>query len=317
MEKRANRKSSFSKAAKHLGLSRVSIMNKNMTLCVILHYGDEYVTWDCVNSIIAHDFLDILIADNDPAQKIEITQRFINKVRIFRTGGMVGFARANNMAVRAGRNVTHRSVLLLNNDTVVLSDAVQRLRELLDTERVGAVGPCMPFMSCPGHVWACGGIIRKCRISVSGLCEIKRPGPYDVDYLPGAAILCKLSVWDQVGGLPEKYFFAYEEAEFALRIHKLNFRIVVHPEARILHKVGMSSDSQPMYIYNGIRNRMKFGRFLWGKLPGFFLASIWTLIGVRHKSYGLALWSRAVIDEMRGVALNWATLQDIKKYFSG
>ena len=292
-------------------------MNKNMTLCVILHYGDEYVTWDCVNSIIAHDFLDILIADNDPAQKIEIPQRFINKVRIFRTGGMAGFARANNMAIRAGRNVTHRSVLLLNNDTVVLSDAVQRLRELLDTERVGAVGPCMPFASRPDQIWACGGVIRKFRVAMHGLSEIAKPEPYDVDYLPGAAILCRVSVWDLVGGLPEKYFLAYEEAEFALRIRKHKFRIVVHPEARILHKVGMSSDSQPMYIYNGIRNRMKFGRFLWGKLPGFFLAAIWSLIRVRHKSYSLALWSLAVIDEMRGVALNRATLQDVKNSFSG
>ena len=183
-------------------------MNKNMTLCVILHYGYENVTWDCVNRIIDHDFLDILIADNDPAQKIEIPQRFINKVRIFRTGGMAGFARANNMAVRAGRNATHRSVLLLNNDTVVLDDAVDRLRELLDAERVGAVGPCMPFAICPDQIWACGGIIRKFRVVIHGLSEVAKPEPYDVDYLPGAAILCRVSVWDMVGGLPEKYFLA-------------------------------------------------------------------------------------------------------------
>jgi len=44
--------------------------------------------------------------------------------------------------------------------------------------------------------------------------------PYDVDYLPGAAILCRLNVWDMVGGLPEKYCFCFEEAEFALRIRK-------------------------------------------------------------------------------------------------
>ncbi len=290
-------------------------MNKNMTLCVILHYGDENVTWDCVNSIIAYDFLDILIVENDPAQKIEIPQRFINKVRIFRTGGMAGFASANNMAVRAGRNATHRSVLLLNNDTVVLPDAVQRLRELLDTKRVGAVGPCMPFASHPDQIWACGGVIRKFRVTIGGIKKIEKPEPYDVDYLPGAAILCRLSVWDMVGGLPEKYYLAYEEAEFALRIRKLKFRIMVHPKARILHKVGMSSDRQPMYIYNGIRNRIKFGRFLWGKLPGFFLASIWSLIGVRYITHGPALWSRAVIDEMRGVALNGATLQDVKSSF--
>jgi GT2 family glycosyltransferase len=289
-------------------------MIQNMTLCVILHYGDEHVTWNCIDSIVSYDFLDILIADNDPSQKIEIPQRFINKVRIFRTGGMACFAQANNMAIRMGRNATHRSVLLLNNDTVVLSDAVQLLRQLLDMENVGACGPCMPFASHPDQIWACGGYIDKFRLTIGGLKKIANE-PYDVDYLPGAAILCRLNVWDMVGGLPEKYCFCFEEAEFALRIKKLKFHIVVHPKAQILHKVGIGSDPQPMYIYNSIRNRMKFGSFLWGKLPGFFLGAIWALRSVIFSSHGLALWSRAVRDEIRGVALNRETLQDVKKSF--
>ncbi len=288
----------------------------DMTLCIVLHYGDEDVTWECVDSIVAHDFLDIVIVDNDPAQRIEIPQRFRDRVRIFRTGGEAGFARANNMAVRACRNVTHRAVLLLNNDTVVLSDAVQRLRRLLDADGVGAVGPCMPFAGRPDQIWACGGVIRKFRVSIGGLSRIRGPEPYDVDYLPGAAILCRLSVWDLVGGLPEKYFLAYEEAEFALRIRKQQFRVMVHPEARILHKVGMSSDRQPMYMYNGIRNRLKFGQFLWGRLPGFLGVAILALsLGLRQRPYSVALWWRAVTDEMRGVALDGATLQDVKDSF--
>jgi hypothetical protein len=286
-----------------------------MTLCVILHYGDENDTWNCITSIISHDFLDIIIADNDPAQKIEVPQRFLGKIRIIRTGGISGFASANNIAVSAGRNATHRSVLLLNNDTVVLSDALQRLRDLLDNEKAGAVGPCMPFASHPDKIWACGGIIRKFRILVYGLETIAQTEPYDVDYLPGAAILCNLNAWDRVGGLPEKYFLAYEEAEFALRIRKLKFRIMVHPEAKILHKVGMSSDNQPMYLYNGIRNQMKFGKFLWGKIPGFLLAAFWTLIEMRNRTHGFALWLRAMNDEMNSVALNRETLQNVRKAY--
>lgn len=312
-------KESFSvfKAAKYPGLFKMSIMIQNMTLCVILHYGDEQVTWDCVDSIVAYDFLDILIADNDPSQKIEIPQRFINNVRIFRTGGVAGFAEANNMAVRMGRNATHHSVLLLNNDTVVLSDAVQLLRQLLDTEDVGACGPCMPYASHPDQIWACGGIIHKFRLSIGGLKKITKPDPYDVDYLPGAVILCRLNIWDMVEGLPEKYYLGFEEAEFALRIRKFKFRIMVHPEAKILHKVGMSSDPQPMYIYNEIRNRMKFGSFIWGKLPGFLLGAFCSSIRVIPKPYGFRLWVCAVRDEVRGVTLNRETLQNVKKSFRG
>ena len=289
---------------------------QNRTLCIILHYGDEHVTWDCINSLVSYDFLDILIADNDPLQQIEIPQRFINKISIFRTGGRAGFARANNMAVCWGRNATHRSVLLLNNDTVILSNAVHLLRQLLDSETVGACGPCMPFASDPDQIWACGGFIDRFTLSIGGLKKITNHEPYEVDYLPGAAILCRLNVWDMVGGLPEKYYLGFEEAEFALRIKKLKFRIMVHPEAKILHEVGMSSDIQPMYIYNGIRNRIKFGIFVWGKWLGFFLGIIWSLYIVKDTPHGFALWSRAIRDEIHGIALNGETLRDIKKSFS-
>lgn len=295
----------------------VSVLENDRTLCVILHYGDESVTWDCVNSIVANDLVDILVVDNDPAQNIEIPQCLIDTVHLMRTGGVAGFAAANNMAVRIGRNSTHRSVLLLNNDTIVLADALQQLRKLLDTEDIGAVGPCMPFASNPQRIWACGGVIRKFLVAINGLEEIEQQKPYDVDYLPGAAILCKFDVWDLVGGLPEKYYLGYEEAEFALRIRRHGFRIVVHPKARVLHRVGMSSDIQPMYIYNGVRNRLRFGMFLGGKLSGFLWAAMWSLVGVRHYSNALVIWWRAVCDEMHGAALDRVTLQNTKTYFGG
>lgn len=290
------------------------VMFQDRILCVILHYGDDADTWNCVNSILHYDFLDILVADNDPSQTIKIPQPFNNKVRIFRTGGKACYAKANNMAVSSGRNLTHGSVLLLNNDTVVLPNALQLLRQLLDNEKIGACGPCMPFASNPDKIWACGGYIDKFRLIIGGL-NINTNEPYDVDYIPGAALLCRLDIWDMVGGLPEKYCFCFEEAEFALRIKKLKFRIVVHPEAKILHKVGLSADIQPMYVYNEMRNRIKFGIFLWGTLLGFLLGAFWSLKRVIRMPYGPSLWFRALIDEIRGIPLNLKTIQEVKKFF--
>ena len=290
-------------------------MNDGRTLCVIIHYGDEHYTWDCVESIACLEFLDIIIADNDPSQIIEVPQQYKGRVRLYRTGGLAGFAQANNMAVRAGRATEHTSLLLLNNDMLVLPGAVERLRDLLAKDRVGAAGPCMPFASHPERIWACGGVIKKFRATIDGLTKIQKAGPYDVDYLPGAAILCRLDAWDLVQGLPEKYFLAMEEAEFALRIRKCGYAVMVDPAAKILHRVGMSSDRQPMYLYNGVRNRLKFGMFLWGAAPGFVLAGFWTLLSMSRHTRGCALWSRAVRDELRGAALDKMILQDIKNSF--
>jgi len=287
----------------------------NTILCVILHYGDEQVTWDCVESIVDCPLLDILVADNDPDQTITIPETYRDKVRLFRTGGTAGFAHANNLAVQFGRDQTHDAVLLLNNDTVVLEDAIKKMENLLLESKSGIVGPCMPYASDPKKIWACGGVIVRFNAAVHGLHSIKSPYPYDVDYLPGAAILCKLDVWDLVAGLPEKYFLGYEEAEFAIRVREFGYRVLVHPDAKILHKVGMSSDRQPMYLYNSNRNRLKFGRVLWGKYTGFLRAAFWCLVGARKSLRSLLICFRAFWDEVSGVPLDRATLQRIKKLY--
>ena len=288
----------------------------NMILCVILHYGDEDVTWDCVESIVDCPLLDILIVDNDPDQIITIPETYRDKVRLFRTGGIAGFAHANNMAIQHGRSKEHNSVLLLNNDTVVLNDALEKLQSLLNQDHVGIVGPCMPYASDPEKIWACGGVIDRFNVSVYGLKSIENIDPYDVDYLPGAAILCRMEVWDLVGGLPEKYFLAYEEAEFAIKVRERGYRVMVHPGTRILHKVGMSSDKQPMYLYNINRNRLRFGKVIRGKYLGFPIAAFWCLVGARKSLQGLLICFRAFWDELRGVPLDRAALQRIKKTYA-
>jgi GT2 family glycosyltransferase len=265
-----------------------------------------------VESIIDNENLDICISDNDPEQRIAVPERYVDKVRIVRTGGVAGFAAANNLAVEHGRNDSHDSVLLLNNDTVALSDAITKLQGLLAGEKVGAVGPCMPYASDPQKIWACGGVIVKHKANCHGLNEAISSKPFDVDYLPGAAILCRLTVWDLVGGLPEKYFLAYEEAEFAIKVRANGYRVMAHPDAKILHKVGMSSDTQPMYLYNQFRSRLRFGGVLWGKYAGFAVAAFWCLRGSLRSTRGLSIWVRALADEVSGVPLDRASLQRIK-----
>jgi GT2 family glycosyltransferase len=284
-------------------------------ICVVLHYGSETDTWNCVRSMLGDDDVDILVADNDPAQSIQVPHELVDRVGLYRTGGAAGFSTSNNEAVKYGRKEEHHYVLILNNDTLVETNALRELVTVLNDERIGAVGPCISFASNPGKIWACGGVIEKARLKIVGLREKLAETPYDVDYLPGAAILCRSTVWDLVGGLPERYFLAYEEAEFALRIKAQGYRVVVAPSANILHRVGMSSDSQPMYVYNSIRNRVRFGQFVFGRYLGFLLAAINTLSEITKSRYGYQLWFLGLGDELLKVPLDRASLQKIKRRY--
>ena len=286
------------------------------TLCVILHYGSEEDTNRCLASLQSESDLDIVISDNDPAQKYYPPIEFSNTVKIIKTGGRAGFSEGNNMGVNAFLNDRHDSILILNNDTIAKEGSIKLLRDCLRNEGAGAVGPCMPFADQPNKIWACGGYINRLTLSVGGL-QPKSQSPYEVDYLPGAAILTRVDLWKKIGGLSEKYFLAYEEAEYALEVRRLGFRVMVEPNSIIFHKVGMSGQSKPHYFYNSVRNQIIFSKYLYGKYIGLIYGSVITLRLLASTQILLIpqrfrLWAEALFDELLSNQFDKKRLREIE-----
>jgi GT2 family glycosyltransferase len=288
----------------------------NQILCVVLHYGSEEDTNICLKSLHAEEGLDIVVSDNDPAQSYSLPMEFSHSVKIIKTGGQAGFSEGNNIAVNAFLSGKHDSIFILNNDTMVEYGAIKLLRKcLFDSDSIGAVGPRMPYADLPDKIWACGGFINRRTLAVGGL-QPSSHTPYEVDYLPGAAILTRADLWKKIGGLSEKYFLAYEEAEYALEVKRLGYKVIVAPQSVILHKVGMSSQIKPEYFYNSIRNRLIFSKYLYGKSIGFIYGLFITMISLKAKNPFILfrrsrLWLEAVIDELRSKPFNKQRLKDI------
>ena len=201
-----------------------------------------------------------------------------------------------------------------------MKGALNYLRETLNSNKVGAVGPCMPYASNPKKIWACGGYINKLKVRVGGL-QPKSNKPYQVDYIPGAAILCRSDLWKEIGGFNEEYFLTYEEAELALEVKKKGFKIMADPRSVILHHVGMSSQRLPKYYYNSIRNRLIFSKYLYGKRIGLLYAIIITIsspLNVRSQKelfQKIKLWTKAILDDLKDVPISRQILQSITKQF--
>ena len=278
---------------------------KFKTLCVILHYGSERYTNECVKTLTEVNDLDIVISDNDPAQSYQPPKKIIKFVNIIRTGGSVGFSKGNNLGVNRYLTDDHGSVLILNNDTVVDKGAINLLRETLKISKVGAVGPCLLYTNDRNKVWACGGYINKMTLKVAGFPQKKSNYPHEVDYLPGAAILINANLWKNIKGFNEEYFLAYEEAELALEIKKKGFKIMADPRSIVLHHVGMSNIISPKYHYNNIRNKIIFAKYLYGKFLGFIYGLILTFLSnFKANSFNkifekLKIWNIAILDNLQ------------------
>ena len=53
--------------------------------------------------------------------------------------------------------------------------------------------------------------------------------------MTGACLLVKASVWDEVGGLDEKFAVAFNDVDFCLRVRDAGYRVAWTPYARLTH----------------------------------------------------------------------------------
>jgi len=166
-----------------------------------------------------------------------------------------GFAHANNLALK---QTTARYVLLLNSDTVILNDGLDKCFNYIEKdESIGALG-CKLLLPD-------GDLDKACRrsfptFSVSayrmlGLSHLfpksKRFGrynltyldenqTYEVDCLAGAFMLVRSQAIHQVGLLDEDFFMYGEDIDWCYRIKAKGWKIVYFADAEVVHYKGGS-----------------------------------------------------------------------------
>jgi GT2 family glycosyltransferase len=196
--------------------------------------------------------------------------------------GNYGFAGGNNVGIQlALRDPECRYVFILNNDTVVDADALLALQGKLERNPQMAIcGATLVYHDQPGVVQGVGSTYNKFTAQASRLhgdgSVDDLPDEADIDprieYVIGAAIFARASLFRRIGGLSEDYFLYYEEMD-------LSRRLLGHEtmgwarDARIAHKVGGSigtgrtkSRASDLSIYYDHRSKI---RYYWNHLRGY------------------------------------------------
>lgn len=208
----------------------------------------------------------------------------------------VGFARGCNVGLRAAKG---RHAVLLNSDTLVGRDALERCLAYLDAhEDVGIVGPQLlhPDGRLQNSVHAAPGLLTELvpRGLLEGLFPRRfpskrhvRPSPVDVDAVLGACLVVRRAVWQEVGGLPEEYFMFLEETDWCWAVRAAGWRVVHLPEVRLTHLSGASSKQK-----DPVRTRIEYHRSLYR-----FLAKR------RGVSVARVVWLQRIVKGMLGLVL--------------
>lgn len=209
--------------------------------------------------------LDVVVVDNDSGAGDLARLRQVAEV--VESGANLGYAGGNNVGIGVALERGADYVWILNPDVEPARPSLRRLvRSAEADERIGVLGCRIldgdaeraVIQSEGGRIdWAAGG-----RSELLGRGEQPgRPsGVVDVDFVPGAAMLVRSSVFERVGLLPEDFFMYFEETEFCVRVAEAGFRVAVEPRAVVSHfsgrRLGLPGET---YIYYFVRNRILFG----------------------------------------------------------
>jgi len=233
---------------------------------IIVNWNTEELLRNCLRSVYGTieglDF-EVIVVDNASGDgsvamlKVEFPQ-----VRRIENYENRGFAAANNQAFRV---MTGRYALLLNSDAVLTDGAVRALYGFME-EHPEAVMACGQLLNADGskqNSFARFPTIPSLLLNMP-LLETLFPGrypgkrrdypyPIEVDSCIGACLIVRKSAIDGVGGLDERYFFFFEETDWARSMKQAGGKIYHVPTARIYHLQGKS-------VGHGIRSRMHFYR---------------------------------------------------------
>lgn len=179
----------------------------------------------------------------------------------FETGGNVGFARANNLALERARG---ERLLLLNPDTVALPGALDAMLDHLDRHpEVGVVAPRLlntdgsdqetarAFPTPAAALFGRRSLLRRLfpnnRWSRRYLTGSGRSGdePFAVEWVSGACLLVTREAVARAGRLDEGFFMHFEDADWCFRIRRAGLAVHCLPAARVLHHQGGSRRGWP------------------------------------------------------------------------
>ena len=193
--------------------------------------------------LVAHSY------ENDLLDKL---RNEFSDVVIHRVDGISGYSRSNNVALKAARG---RYVVILNDDTVLVSDLFGDMVRLLD-ENPDIVGACPVLrnpdgslqMAIRGKFTPLAFLAEQLRLDrllpktwAIRLGAFDRPwlpqnirDPIDVETGTGACFVARRSTLESIGYLDETYFLAPDDIDWSTRLRQRG-RVVLVPTISLIH----------------------------------------------------------------------------------
>lgn len=234
---------------------------------IIVSFNTKDFLRKVIKSIPSKKTWEIIVVDNassDGSPKT-VTKHF-PLVKLLRNQKNLGFAKANNQGIKASRG---EYVLLLNSDTKVKPQALEKLIEFMDKNPDVGIASGQ-LLNPDGTIQPQGGYLP--RLSnlalwllfiddIPGLNKLfhsyqlrnKRSFEKEIrlGWVSGTAMLIRKDMLEKTGLLDENIFMYGEDVELCFRAHKQGFKVALTPDSKIIHFGQQSSGGVPTKAWLG------------------------------------------------------------------
>ena len=237
------------------------------TLIIIINYNSAIHTIECVESLTKQTLkeFDIFIIDNSSEKEDVLQLEKISKEKaiVYLSKENLGFAGGNNIGIRYALENNYSSVLILNNDTIVPENFIEKIQNCSKKNINMVISPQIREYSNPQYISYAGGDIAYYKGAVNIYGVGKKVEKNDIrkliTFAHGCCMYIPIDIIKKVGLMPEEYFLYYEDTAYSAEIQKHGFQILYAGDIFILHKECASTTKySDNYQYYFVRNRLMF-----------------------------------------------------------
>lgn len=225
-------------------------MKKNLDVSIIIvNWNTKDLLLDAVNSIVRSKpkaTYEIIVVDNGSEDDSVISVKKVKgaKLTVIENKENLGFSKANNQGIKIAKG---EYILLLNSDTQVKGDAIDKMLEFAeDNPDAGVVGARLlnrdeSLQESVFRAPTLFNAVREYWFGEKGLYDKYVPQtdvPIAVDNVVGAAFLITPKARKAVGMLNEKYFFFWEDLDYCRAVRSAGMKVYYLPSALVYHYHG-------------------------------------------------------------------------------
>ncbi|WP_295124201.1 glycosyltransferase family 2 protein [uncultured Chitinophaga sp.] len=247
----------------------MKLRSEPLVSLITLNYNQTGITCEFLESTkkLTYRNFETIVVDNaskeDPTAQIEAGN--YPNVKILLSKENLGFTGGNNFGMHHAKG---DFVLIVNNDTEVTPDLLERLLEPFENDpTIGVTCPKIRYFSHPNVIQYAGfnpmNLFTGRQSAVGSNEEDK--GQYNIsgptNCAHGAAMLVKREVLEKVGMFADKFFIYYEESDWSARIIRAGYKILYVADGLIYHKESITMGKESaIKAYYHTRNRILYMR---------------------------------------------------------